>query len=30
METMENISRELAQAFGKEVWVETMEKKRLE
>ena len=30
MEAMETISRELARAFGEEVWIETMEKKRLD
>ena len=30
VEAMETISRELAQVFGEEVWVEIMEKKRLE
>ena len=30
MEAMEIMSRELATVFGEEVWVETMEKKRLD
>ena len=30
METMETISRELAQAFGKEVWIETIQKEILD
>ena len=30
MEDMETISRELAQAFGEEVWIEVMLKERLE
>ncbi len=30
MEDMETISREFAQAFGEEVWIEVMQKKRLE
>ena len=30
VEAMEALSRELARAFGKEVWIETMEKKRLD
>jgi len=29
-EAMEAISRELAQAFGKDVWIEVIQKKRLE
>ena len=30
MEDMETISRELARAFGEEVWIEVMQKNRLE
>jgi hypothetical protein len=30
MEAMETLSRELTQAFGQEVWVEMIKKKRLE
>ncbi len=30
MEDMQTISRELAKAFGEEVWIEVMQRKRLE